>query len=88
MGATSCAELSRDHSPCKTSIGDGKSNVSELIESFDVDGVEAVVYNDQNEIGWNNYTYEDLEEYLLDEIVEIMVDYEADMEKTQKRCEN
>jgi len=80
-GSTSCAELQRDHSPCKTSIGDGKSNVSELIESFDVDGVEAVVYNDQNEIGWNNYTYEDLEDYLIDEILEIMEDYDVEQQK-------
>ena len=87
-GATSCAELSRDHSPCKTSIGNGKSNVSELLEQFEVDNVSSVVYNDEQEIGWNDYAYEDLEEYLIDEIVEIMVDYEADMEKTQKRCEN
>jgi hypothetical protein len=87
-GNTSCAELSRDHSPCKASIGDGKQNVSELIEEFYPDRVSAITYNDEIEIGYNDYKYEDLEDYLIDEIVEIMEDYEADMEKTEKRCQN
>lgn len=82
-GNTSCAELQRDHSPCKTSIGDGKQNVSELIEEFYPDYVSAVTYNDEIEIGYNDYKYEDLEDYLIDEIVEIMEDYDADMTKTE-----
>lgn len=87
-GATSTSELELDHSPCKNSIGNGKSNVSELIEQFDANGVSAVTYNDEQEIGWNDYNYEDLEDYLLDEIAEIMDEYEADMLKTEKRCAN
>ena len=78
-GATSCAERELDHSPCKNSIGEGKSNVSELIEQFDAQGVSAITYNDEQEIGWNDYNYEQLEEYLIDEIVEIIQDYESDM---------
>jgi hypothetical protein len=80
-GATSCAERELDHSPCKNSIGDGKSNVSELIEQFDAQGVSAITYNDEIEIGWNDYNYEDLEEYLIDEIYEIIRNYESDMLK-------
>jgi len=87
-GNTSCAELQRDHSPCKASIGEGKQNVSELIEEFYPDRVSAVTYNDEIEIGYNDYKYEDLEDYLVDEIVEIMEDYDADMTKTEKRCQN
>ena len=80
-GATSCAERELDHSPCKNSIGDGKSNVSELIEEFNAQGVSAVTYNDEVEIGWNDYNYEQLEEYLIDEIYEIVQNYEIDMLK-------
>jgi hypothetical protein len=87
-GSTSCAERERDHSPCKSSIGNGKQNVSELLEEFDAQGVSAVVYNDEVEIGWNDYTYEELEDYLIDEIYEIVSEYEADMLKTEKRCQN
>jgi hypothetical protein len=87
-GNTSCAELQRDHSPCKTSIGEGKQNVSELIEEFYPDRVSAVTYNDEIEIGYNDYKYEDLEDYLIDEIVEIMEDYEAEQLKTEKRCKD
>jgi hypothetical protein len=87
-GATSCAELNRDHSPCKNSIGEGKSNVSELIEQFDANGVSAVTYNDELEIGWNDYNYEDLSDDLIDEIFEIIEEYEADMLKTESRCQD
>lgn len=80
-GATSCAELQRDHSPCKSSIGNGKQNVSELIEQFELNSVSAVVYNDEQEIGWNDYTYEELEDYLIDEILEIMEDYDVEQQK-------
>ena len=87
-GSTSCAERERDHSPCKSSIGNGRKNVSELIEQFDANGVSAVTYHDELEIGWNDYTYEELDDYLIDEIYEIISDYEADMLKTEKRCQN
>lgn len=83
-GATSCCELERDHSPSMNSLAGGR--VCELVEQFRVDGVESVVYDDDNEIDWFNYTYEELSDDVLDEIVEIMEDYEADMLKTEKRC--
>ena len=82
-GSTNTSELQLDHSPCKNSIGEGKTNVSELIEQFDANGVSAVVYNDEIEIGWNDYNYEQLEDYLIDEIYEIVQEYEADMLKTE-----
>ena len=85
-GATSCCERERDHSPSMNSLADGR--VCELVESFDINGVETVVYDDQTELDWNNYTYEELSDDIINEIVEIMEDYEADMEKTMKRCEN
>jgi len=83
-GATSCCELERDHSPSMNSLAGGR--ICELVEQFSVDGVESVVYDDDNEIDWFNYTYEELSDDIIDEIVEIMEDYEADMLKTEKRC--
>jgi len=85
-GATSCVELERDHSPSMNSLAGGR--VCELVEDFQLDGVGTVVYDDQNEVDWNNYTYEELSDEVLDEIKEIMEDYEADMLKTEKRCQN
>ena len=85
-GATSCCERERDHSPSMNSLAGGR--VCELVEQFDVNGVETVVYDDQTELDWNNYTYEELSDDIINEIVEIMEDYEADMLKTEKRCAN
>lgn len=83
-GATSCCERERDHSPSLNSMAGGR--VCELVESFEVGGVETVVYDDDREIDWCNYKYEELPDDVLNEIVEIMEDYEADMLKTEKRC--
>jgi hypothetical protein len=85
-GATSCCERERDHSPSMNSLAGGR--ICELVESFDVDGVETVVYDDELEIDWFNYSYEELSDDIIDEIVEIMEDYEADMLRTEKRCAN
>lgn len=86
-GATSCSERERDHSPYINSLAGG--GVCELIEAFDINGVESVVYDgDANEIDWYNYTYEKLSGDIIDEIVEIMENYDVDMEKTMKRYGN
>lgn len=87
-GETSCAELELDHSPCLNSVGNGKNNVSELIEQFNTDGVESVIYQDELTLGYENYAYEDLSDEILDEIYTIIQNYEADMLKTEKRCED
>ena len=87
-GSTSCAELERDHSPCLNSIGNSKDNVSELVEQFYADSVETVVYHGEIDIQYNNYSYEELPEEIIDEILEIVEEYEADMLKTEKRCQD
>lgn len=85
-GNTSCCERERDHSPCLHTMAGGR--VCELVEQFNFNDVETVVYDDQNEIDWFTYTYEELNDEVIDEIVEIMEDYEADMLKTEKRCQD
>ena len=87
-GSTSCCERELDHSPCLNSIGNGKNNVSELVEQFYADSVETVVYQDETTLSYQNYEYEELPDEIIDEILEIVEDYEADMLKTEKRCEN
>jgi len=87
-GSTSCCERKRDHSPCLNSIGYGKNNVCELVEQFYADSVETVVYHDEVELNYNNYSYEELPEEIIDEILEIVEDYETDMLKTEKRCQD
>jgi hypothetical protein len=87
-GATSCTELELDHSPSLYSTGNGGGNVCELVEQFNADGVEAIVYDDEIELEYNNYSYDELSDDIIDEIVEIMEDYETDMLKTEKRCQS
>lgn len=76
-GSTSCAELERDHSPSLNSMGNGNSNICELIENFSVDGVETVVYDDEVEVEYNVYNFENLADNVIDEIRDIMEEYEA-----------
>lgn len=76
-GETSCCELELDHSPSLNSLAGGR--VCELVEQFYVEGVETVVYDDDLELDWNKYAYDELPDDVLDEIVEIMEDYEANM---------
>jgi len=85
-GSTSCGERERDHSPSMNSMAGG--NIAELVEEFNVNGVSAVTYDDEIEIGWNDYNYEELPDEIIDEILEIVEEYEVDMLKTEKRCQD
>lgn len=87
-GSTSCAELETESSPCIKSIGNGRNNISQLVERFFVGGVEAVTYQHETEIDWDNYDYEELSEDIINEIYEIIEQYEVSNIKTMKRCEN
>ena len=87
-GSVNTAERELDCSPCIRSVGNGKQNVSDLVERFDVDAVEVVVYNDEIELSSYDLKYEDLDDDILAEVYEILDIYDVDMYKTQKRCEN
>jgi len=90
FGETTATELELDHSPCINSIGNGKANVSELVEEFRPDGVESITYQDEMDLGYNFYEYEDpqLSDDIIAEIRQIMEEYEADCLKTEKRCQD
>jgi hypothetical protein len=87
-GSVNTAERELDCSPCVRSVGNGKQNVSDLIESFNKDGVEVVVYNDEIEISSYDLKYEDLDDDILAKVHEILDIYDVDMEKTEKRCQS
>jgi len=85
-GGTNTAELELDCSPCINSIGNGKNNVSQLIERFNVDSVTAITYHDELELGEEDIDYEDLSNELLDEILNIMEEYDVSMNKAMYKC--
>lgn len=87
-GATTASELELESSPCLNSIGNGKVNVSELVEEFYADRVETITYQDELDLGYNSYTYEELPDDIIDEIYDIIVRYDVDMNKTMDRCED
>jgi hypothetical protein len=85
-GATSCTELERDHSPSMNSLAGG--DVCELVEQFDVEGVETIVYDGDIELEYNNYKYDELSDDIIDEIYDIMEQYEAISLKDEERQQN
>jgi hypothetical protein len=87
-GNTTSGELQLDHSPLKTSIGEGKTAIVELVEYFNHSDVGTIVYQDEQELDENFYSYEELDDDLIDEIANIMENYDTDMEKTMRRCES
>jgi hypothetical protein len=87
-GNTTAGELQLDHSPLKSSIGEGKTAIVELVEYFNCTDVGTIVYQDEIELDENFYSYEELDDDLLEEILNIMENYDTDWEKTMRRCEN
>ena len=87
-GATSCSELELDHSPSLNSTGNGGGNVCELAEEFSVDGVRTIVYDDETELEYNNYKYDELDDEIINEIYWIMEGYETEQQKLKESCED
>lgn len=87
-GATTTAELEADSSPCISSSGTNKMNVSTLVEEFNLNDVKIVTYNNETEIAEDEIPYEDLSEDVIDEILNLLEDYDTDNEKTYKRCQD
>ncbi len=87
-GSTSTSELELESSPCISSIGNDKQNVSQLVEMFYADHVEAITYQHDVEIGWDDIDYEDLSNEIINEIWHIMMDYDTEQQKTMDRCKS
>ena len=80
-GIVATYELELDHSPCIKSIGNGKNNISQLVEEFYSTTVKAVTYHDELELGEEEIAYEDLSEDVIQDIYEIMEQYDLEQIK-------
>ncbi len=87
-GATTTAELEADSSPCISSSGTNKMNVSTLVKGFNLNNVKIVTYNNETEIAEDNIPYENLTEDVIDDILYLLEDYDTDNYKTMQRCQN
>jgi hypothetical protein len=87
-GKTTSCELELEFLPCISSIGKNNHNVETLIEEYNLLGVLAITYHNDIEIDEDNILYEDLNDYNLNEVLEIMENYDIDIQKTMDRCQN
>lgn len=87
-GNTSTCELEADHSPCISSTGTNKQNVSVLVERFNTEDAEVITYLNETEIADDTVSYEDLDEDVIHDIYQLLEDYEADCNKTFERCQD
>ena len=81
-GSTTTAELEADSSPCISSSGTNRMNVSTLVEGFYRNHVNIVTYNNETEIADDEISYEELSEDVIDDILGLLEDYDVDMQKT------
>ena len=86
-GETSTAELEASSSPCISSSGTNRMNVSVLVERFSVNNVGVFTYNNETEIAENDMSYEELDEEIIDEILGLLEDAEVEYDKDWERCQ-
>lgn len=86
-GETTTAELLADHSPCISSIGN-RVNTSVLVERFGLNDVGIFTYVGDVEESEDDLTYEELEEDVIDDILNLLEDYDTDNFKAMQRCED
>ena len=86
-GETTAADLELDSSPCISSVGN-RPNTSILVERFGKDEVGVFTYVNETETSEDDLKYEELSDEIIDEIFDIMEDYDTDNFKTQQRCED
>ena len=79
-GAISCGELLLDCSPCVASIGD---NIVQLAERFNDNGITAITYVYDREVDECEIPYDNLSEEIVDEIYNIIVEYENEMKEKE-----
>ena len=86
-GETTSTDMELDSCPCLYSKG-STTNISELVEEYRKDGVETITYVDDQNDGYNFYSYDDtdLSDDIIAEIRNVMENWEAECLKTEKRC--
>lgn len=76
-GAVTSRELELDSSPCFAVTGTNKNVLGQLVENFNLNSVTVVSYHNAIEINEFEVPYEDLRDDLIDEIYQIIQDYDA-----------
>ena len=80
----STMELEAQTSPCISQIG----QTCQLVEHFFLDYVSVFTYVGSRETSEDELTYEQLSEEVIDEILDLLEDYDTDCYKTMQRCED
>ena len=84
-GRVTTGELELDSSPMIGSLG---GVIFHLIEGFNLFDVDTTIYDGEVELYNFTVNYVDLPEEVIDEIFSIILDYEAEQDKTYKRMED
>jgi len=87
-GSTTTCDLEADSSPCISSTGTNKMNVSVLVERFGTNDVGIFTYNNETEIAEDDAPYEDLEEDVIDEILSLLEQGEVEYDKFLESCQD
>ena len=80
----STMELEAQTSPCISQTG----QTYQLVERFALDCVSVFTYVGSVETSEDELSYEELAEEVIDEILDLLEDYDTDCYKTMKRCED
>jgi len=83
-GSVTTGELELGSSPCIMSTGN-KTNISFLVETFGEDNVTVVHYVNETEISEDDVDYEDLSDDIVDEIYNLLEEYEIGLDKTMNK---
>jgi len=83
-GPFNTAEVYAESSPIYATVG----NSCSLIESFNLDDVEVVTYAHDQQVDSFYVEYNELNEEQLVDLLVLAEEYDADCDKTRKRCED
>lgn len=84
-GSFTTADVQAQSSPSVASLG----GCNQLLEKFDLHKATAITYDKLDmEVDEDYIIYEDLDRDILDEILILAQDYEADQVQTEKRISN
>jgi hypothetical protein len=84
-GSFTTADVEANGSPCIASLG---KDTHQLAEEFFQHKVKAVIYVHETETSEDFIAYEDLSKDVLEDILLLAEDYEAEQIRTEKRCSN
>ena len=84
-GSFTVADIQANSSPVIKTLG---KDTCQLAERFELHKVEAILYVHENETDSNYISYENLDKDVLEEILSLAEDWDAECVRTEKRCAN